>query len=904
MNETRTGLTLQELARQLGVEVLAVAEYLEQEGWSSQGTRTPLPPELVERARRRFAGNGNRQTSPQRPQPAGGGRTATTGKPMGLHGAGLPQGRVLAPRNQRVAGSSTRSGGPALPPRPARAAEPSQPEPRGAAAPAARTATPSASASPLPEAAVPSPSAPSAPGTAAAEASQPVPSAVTQQAAGAPAAAAAPAGSAAAPATVSQRSRPAAGTPGAGEAAGPASERRPNVTTAPPASPAAAPAPAARPAPPVQEGSAKTAAKASARSAAASSKAKPATPPGSSAAGAGRQAQGQARPAAAPAASTPGRGKAAVAAAAKTAEPAQPLTVEIGEQITVKELAQRLGLPAAQVIKTLMQNGIMAGLNQSLDQETAALVAQELGAEVKLKEVRDIEKELEDTPDAEEDLKPRPPVVTIMGHVDHGKTTLLDAIRHSRVAAGEAGGITQRIGAYQVEINGKRITFLDTPGHAAFTAMRARGAQVTDIAVLVVAADDGVMPQTVEALNHAKAAGVPIIVAVNKIDKAGANPDRIKQQLSEYGLIPEEWGGDTIYVPISALRKQGLDDLLEMILLVAEMRELKANPDRPARGRVIEAELDRSRGPVATVLVQKGTLRTGDIVVVGTAYGKVRALINEQGKRLSKAGPSTPVQILGLDEVPSPGDELVVVNNEKLAREVVEKRRERQRAEQQSTEPRVTLENLLQKIKEGETRQLNVVLKTDVQGSLEAVRNALVALSTDETRVNIVHAGVGGITETDVNLADASGAIVIGFNVRPDQTGAKAAERTGVDIRLYQVIYDLLEDVKKALQGLLAPKVTEVILGRAEVRQIFHVPKVGTVAGCFVTTGKVVRGAQVRVLRDSRVVYDGRIESLKRFKDDVREVAEGYECGIGIEKFNDIKEGDVLEAYTLQQIPA
>jgi len=603
--------------------------------------------------------------------------------------------------------------------------------------------------------------------------------------------------------------------------------------------------------------------------------------------------------------SAPARARGAIAIAGRAAEPARPTTVEIGEQITVKELAQRLGLPAAQVIKTLIQLGVMAGVNQSLDRETAALVAQDLGAEVKLKEVRDILKELEDTPDAEKDLKPRPPVVTIMGHVDHGKTTLLDAIRESRVAAGEAGGITQHIGAYQVETRGKRITFLDTPGHAAFTAMRARGAQVTDIAILVVAADDGVMPQTVEALNHAKAAGVPIIVAVNKMDKPGANPDRIKQQLAEHGLIPEDWGGDTIYVPISALRKTGLDDLLEMILLVAEMRELKANPDRSARGRVIEAELDRSRGPVATVLVEKGTLRTGDIVVAGAAFGKVRALVNEHGKRISKAGPSTPVQMLGLNEVPSPGDELIAVHDEKIAREVAENRREKQRMEgRQSTEPRVTLENMLDKIREGETRQLNVVLKTDVQGSLEAVRNALAALSTGETRVNIIHAGVGGITETDVNLADASGAFIVGFNVRPDQTGAKAAERTGVDIRLYQVIYDLLEDVKKALKGLLAPRLEESVLGRAEVRQTFHVPKVGMVAGCFVTSGRIVRGAQVRVLRDSRVVYDGRIESLKRFKDDVREVSEGYECGIGIEKFNDIKEGDVIEAYTMQEVPA
>lgn len=617
-------------------------------------------------------------------------------------------------------------------------------------------------------------------------------------------------------------------------------------------------------------------------------------------------AQKQGAAAARPPVSANGRShaKGAARGAAETA-PVRTKVVEIGGQITVKDLAQRLGVSPAQLIKVLIQLGVMAGINQSLDQETAALVAQEFGAEVRLKEIHDISKELEDTPDPEESLKPRPPVVTIMGHVDHGKTTLLDAIRQSRIAAGEAGGITQHIGAYQVEVKGKKITFLDTPGHEAFTAMRARGAQVTDIAILVVAADDGVMPQTVEAVNHAKAAGVPIVVAVNKMDKPGANPDRVKQQLSEHGLLPEEWGGDTIYVPISALRKTGLDDLLEMVLLVAEMKELKANPDRPARGRVIEAELDRARGPVATVLVQKGTLRTGDTVIVGSAFGKVRALMNELGKRIAKAGPSTPVQILGLDEVPTPGDELIVLHDERIARQLAESRRERQRQEERQTgEPRVTLENLMDKIKEGETRSLNVILKADVQGSLEALRSALLGLSTDETRVNIVHAGVGGITESDVNLADASGAIIIGFNVRPDQTGAKAAERTGVDIRTYQVIYDVLADVKQALQGLLAPRTQEVILGRAEVRQTFHVPKVGTVAGCFVISGRIQRGANVRVLRDSRVIYDGRIESLRRFKDDVREVPEGYECGVGIEKFNDVKEGDVLEAYGTQEVPA
>ncbi|HEY8495983.1 MAG TPA: translation initiation factor IF-2, partial [Limnochordales bacterium] len=484
----------------------------------------------------------------------------------------------------------------------------------------------------------------------------------------------------------------------------------------------------------------------------------------------------------------------------------------------------------------------------------------------------------------------------------HGKTTLLDAIRETRVAATEAGGITQHIGAYQVEWNGKKITFLDTPGHEAFTAMRSRGAQVTDIAVLVVAADDGVMPQTIEAINHARAADVPIIVALNKIDKPDANPDRVKQQLADQGLIPEEWGGDTVVVPISALRRQGLDELLEMILLVAELRELKANPDRPARGVIIEAELDKGRGPVCTVLVKKGTLRLGDAVVAGHTAGKVRAMLDDRGQPLSEAGPATPVSVLGLDDVPMAGDELVVVADERLARELAARRREEMRQQEMQRPARANLEQLFEQVKAGQLPELNIIIKGDVQGSVEALRGALEKLSRPDVRLNVIHAAVGGITKTDVDLAAAANAIIIGFNVRPDATARKVAEQENVDIRTYRVIYDAIEEMEKALEGMLEPEYREVVLGRAEVRALFRVPNVGTVAGCYVTEGKVVRGASVRVIRDGTVVHEGAMSSLKRFKDDVREVAQGYECGIGLEKFNDLKEGDVLEFFRMEQV--
>ncbi|MDN5346689.1 MAG: translation initiation factor [Clostridia bacterium] len=575
--------------------------------------------------------------------------------------------------------------------------------------------------------------------------------------------------------------------------------------------------------------------------------------------------------------------------------------VVLSGSITVQELAKRIGKTAAEVIKKLISLGVMATINQEIDVETAAIVAEELGAKVEVKVEKPIT-ELEDIEDAPESLRERPPVVTVMGHVDHGKTSLLDAIRHTNVTATEAGGITQHIGAYQVQIGGRVITFLDTPGHEAFTAMRARGAQVTDIAVLVVAADDGVMPQTVEAINHAKAAGVPIVVAINKIDRPDANPDRVKQQLTEYGLVPEEWGGDTVMVPVSALKKQGIEQLLEMILLVADMAELKANPDRPARGVVIEAKLDKGRGPVATMLIQKGTLRVGDVLVAGTCYGRVRAMVDDQGQKVKEAGPSKPVEVLGLSEVPEAGDIFQVLDDEKMAREIAEQRRINKRQEEMKNAVKTSLDEVFKKLETGEVKELNLVIKGDVQGSVEAMRHSLQQLSTDEVKVNIIHSGVGAITETDVMLAVASKAVIIGFNVRPDANGRKAAEEAGIEIRLYRVIYEMIDDVRASLSGLLEPEQKEVQLGRAEVRATFKVPKVGTVAGCMVLEGKMVNRAQVRVVRDGVVVYEGRIESLKRFKDDVREVAQGYECGIGLEKFNDIKEGDIIEAYTIEEI--
>ncbi len=572
-------------------------------------------------------------------------------------------------------------------------------------------------------------------------------------------------------------------------------------------------------------------------------------------------------------------------------------------QLTVKELAGKLGVDGATLIKKFMTLGMLVTINQSVEGAAAQLVAEDLGFEVSIEVPKNLEElYLADADDEAASLKERPPVVTVMGHVDHGKTTLLDAIRETKVAAGEAGGITQHIGAYQVEIKGKKITFLDTPGHAAFTAMRARGAQVTDIAILVVAADDGVMPQTVEAINHAKAANVPIIVAVNKIDKPNANPDRVKQELTEYGLLAEDWGGDTICVPVSALRKEGIDDLLENVLLVAEMRELKANQERNARGFVIESELDKGRGPVATVLVQKGTLRIGDSIVAGTVAGRVRAMTNDKGKSVKKAGPSMPVEVVGLADVPQAGDVFVVTDEEKAARLVAESRKEKQREEMLKKTSRVSLDDLFSRIKEGEVKVLGIVLKADVHGSAEAMKQSLTQLTNDEVRVNVIHAGVGAITESDVMLAAASNAIIIGFNVRPDVVAKRIAEREQVDIRTYRIIYEAIDDVKAAMTGMLEPEFKEAVLGRAEVRATFRVPKVGVVAGSYVIDGKITRSASVRVLRDNVVVHEGGIESLKRFKDDVREVSEGFECGIGLANFNDIKEGDVIEAYVMEEV--
>ena len=581
-------------------------------------------------------------------------------------------------------------------------------------------------------------------------------------------------------------------------------------------------------------------------------------------------------------------------------------SVELPERIVVRELASRLGVAVPILIKQLMKHNVMATITQEVPFEVASTVAQELGFNVerpKSEEERfqELLRQVEAArpPQA---LTPRPPVVTIMGHVDHGKTTLLDAIRKTRVAAQEYGGITQHIGAYQVELNGRRITFLDTPGHEAFTAMRARGAQVTDVAVLVVAADDGVMPQTVEAINHARAANVPIVVAINKIDKPTANPERVKNQLAEHGLVPEEWGGDTVMVPVSALRQEGLQDLLEMILLVADLRELKANPQGPAEGVVIEAQLDRGRGPVATVLVREGTLKVGDPVVVGTVAGRVRALMDDRGRSVSSAGPAMPVVVLGLEDVPQPGDTMVVAPDEETARRVAQERLERQRSEQLKPTARMSLDALSRMAADGETQELRVVLKADVQGSLEALRTALGRLSSDQVRLNILHGAVGAITEADVSLASASNAVIIGFNVRPDANARRAAERDHVDIRTYRVIYEVIDDVKAAMAGLLKPRYEERVLGRAEVRRTFKVPGVGVVAGCYVTEGKMLRGASVRVLRDGVVIFESRIASLKRFKEDVREVAQGFECGVGIDRFNDVKEGDVLETYEMVEV--
>ena len=580
-----------------------------------------------------------------------------------------------------------------------------------------------------------------------------------------------------------------------------------------------------------------------------------------------------------------------------------PLKVQIPEEISVGELALRLKKTAAEVIKQLMKLGVFASVSEIIDYDTASLVAMELGAVPEKEVVVTIEERLFDEhEDQDQDLKPRAPVVVVMGHVDHGKTSLLDAIRNTRVTAGEAGGITQHIGAYRVKLNGRDITFLDTPGHAAFTSMRARGAQVTDIAILVVAADDGIMPQTVEAINHAKAAGVPLIVAVNKIDKHNADPDRVLQQLTEYGLVPEEWGGETIVCPISALKHEGIDNLLEMVLLTADMLELKANPDRLAKGTVIEAKLDRGHGPVATVLIQNGTLRSGDIVIAGTAVGRVRAMNDEKGRRLEEAGPSVPVEIVGLGEVPGAGDVFYAVEDERMARALAEKRKFEEKEKQAAAVQKVTLENLFSSIEQGSVKDLNIIVKADVKGSAEAVKASLEKLSNDEVRVRVIHNGVGGINNSDVMLAEASNAIIVGFNVRPEAGVAEEAERAKVDVRLYRVIYDCLEEIEQAMRGMLAPTFKEVVLGHAEIRETFKVSGVGTIAGCYVKDGKMQRNEKVRLIRDSIVVYEGELASLKRFKDDAREVAAGFECGMSFEKFNDVKVGDIVEAFVMEEV--
>ena len=575
------------------------------------------------------------------------------------------------------------------------------------------------------------------------------------------------------------------------------------------------------------------------------------------------------------------------------------------EMVTVKELSEKIGKPAAEIIKKLFILGIMATINQEIDFDTCSLIAGEYGIEVEqqlAKTAEDVLNESVDEVDSEENMEPRPPVVTIMGHVDHGKTSLLDAIRQSSITEGEAGGITQHIGAYTVTCNGRQITFIDTPGHEAFTSMRARGAQVTDVVILVVAADDGIMPQTVEAINHAKAAGVPIIVAINKMDRDTADPERVKQQLTEYGLVTEEWGGDTICVPVSAKTKQGLDNLLEMVLLQADMLELKANPHRIARGTIIEAELHKGRGPIATVLVQNGTLKIGDPIVAGTAYGRVRAMMDDKGRRVTEAGPSQPVEVLGFSEVPSAGDVMNVAEVDKLSRQVAEERRDKQKAEQLKAMSKVSLDDLFNQIAEGQMKELNIIVKADVQGSVEAVKQALEKLSNEEVRVKCIHGGVGAITASDIMFASASNAIVIGFNVRPDAMARETAERENVDVRLYRIIYQAIEDMEKAMKGLFAPVFKEVELGRITVRNTFKVSGVGTIAGAYVNSGKVNRNAQVRVVRDGVVIHEGKIASLKRFKDDVKEVSAGFECGIGLENFNDIHEEDVIEAFEMQQV--
>ncbi len=580
-----------------------------------------------------------------------------------------------------------------------------------------------------------------------------------------------------------------------------------------------------------------------------------------------------------------------------------PVTVKIPDEITVGELASRMKKTAGEVIKLLMKNGVMAGINQTIDFDTAEYVAVEMGCKVEKEITVTIEERLiEEHEDTAEELKGRAPVVVVMGHVDHGKTSTLDAIRNTSVTTGEAGGITQHIGAYTVECNGQPITFLDTPGHAAFTSMRARGAMCTDIAILVVAADDGIMPQTIESINHAKAANVPIIVAINKMDKPEANPDRIKQQLTEYDLIPEEWGGETIICPISAKTGMGLDNLLEMVLLTAEVQELKANPDRRAKGTVIEARLDKTRGPIATLLVQNGTLNQGDIIIAGTAVGRVRVMTNDKGRTVKTAGPSIPVEITGLAEVPAPGDEFNAVTDERMARELVEQRKQAAKDAAANAMQKVTLDNLFAKMQEGEMKELPLIVKADVQGSAEAIKASLEKLSNEEVRVRVIHTGVGAINESDVLLATTAGAIIVGFNVRPDAGAQASAQRTAVDMRFYRVIYDAIDEIEAAMKGMLAPQYEEVVIGHAEVRLTYKVSAVGTVAGCMVKDGKVTRDAQVRVLRDNVVIHEGEVGSLQRFKDQAKEVTAGFECGMSILKFNDIKEGDIFECFAMEEV--
>lgn len=582
--------------------------------------------------------------------------------------------------------------------------------------------------------------------------------------------------------------------------------------------------------------------------------------------------------------------------------------IELDETIVVKDLAEKLKKPVVEVIKALIFQGVMASVNQEVDFKTAEKLIESFGSLAVLKE-NDPMKTSEDEVDVQIEKEisegkgeKRPPIVTVMGHVDHGKTSLLDAIKKSKVTETEAGGITQHIGAYTVDVNGEKITFLDTPGHEAFTSMRARGAQVTDIVILVVAADDGIMPQTIEAINHCKAAEVPIIVAINKIDKEGANPDRVKQELTEHGLVAEDWGGDTICVPVSARTKDGIDSLLEMVVITSEMLELKAEPNRRAKGTVIEAKLDKGRGAVASILVQNGTLKSGDSIIVGTTYGRIRAMIDDKGKKIKAAGPSMPVEILGLSEVPSAGDRFAVVKDEKTARNMAESRKEKERQSHFQTSNRVSMENLYSQIQEGKVKELSVIVKADVQGSVEAVRQSLEKLSTDAVKVRVIHGAVGAITETDVSLAYASNAIIIGFNVRPDNNAIAVAERDGVEIKTYRIIYDAIDDIKSAMIGMLEPEYKEVVIGRCEARQVYKISNVGTIAGCYVLNGKITRACSVRVIRDGVVITESVLASLKRFKDDVKEAAAGYECGLSIDKFNDVKEGDIIEAYVMEEI--